>query len=79
MKEKIPQSFENAMKDIEEGKTVPLDKALNEEPSEAVDKICQQIEKIYRENEYLKLKCHVLETANDELDLEVKRLKGNKS
>ena len=78
--EDVPDEFKNAMDDIEEGRTVPLDKALNEEPpSESVEKICKQIEEIYRENEYLKLKCHILETANDELDLEVKRLKGNKS
>ena len=32
MKEKIPDPFVEAMKDIVEGKVVPLDKALNEKP-----------------------------------------------
>ena len=46
-----------------------------EAPSESVNEICKQIEEIYRDNENLKLKCHVLETANDELDAEIKKLK----
>lgn len=31
--EEIPDEFKNAIDDIEEGRTVPLDKALNEKPS----------------------------------------------
>jgi hypothetical protein len=97
------EAFDNAMKDIAEGKTVPLDKALNEEPpinwqeahdlqqklvihyvleneklkdrikeleapSESVDKICKQIEEIDRKGEYYRMRSHILETANDELD-----------
>jgi hypothetical protein len=69
-------NFESAMKDIEEGKVVPLEKALNEEPpSEKVDKICKKIDEIYRENDALKLHNHVLIVGNDELDEENKRLK----
>jgi hypothetical protein len=117
----VPDSFVEAMKDIVKGKTVPLDKALNENPwkeahdlqqklvisytleneklkdkikllelkrrveeltnhllknrikeleapSEKVDKICKQIEEIYRERDYYKMHSHILETANDELD-----------
>jgi len=100
---KTPGSFVDAMKDIVAGKTVPLDKALNEEPpidwkqmhdmqqklvisyvleneklkdrikelekpSEKVDKICEQIEEVFRKRDYYKIHSHVLETANDELD-----------
>jgi len=89
--EDVPDEFENAMDDIKEGRTVPLDKALNEKPSnsweelfdmqtklvthyvleneklkdrikefeapsEKVDKICKQIEELYKENEFLKEK-----------------------
>jgi hypothetical protein len=99
----IPDSFVEAMKDIAEGITVTLDKALNEvppinwkdahdlqqklvisyvleneklkdrikeleKPSEKVDKICKQIEEIYRERDYYQMHSHILETANDELD-----------
>jgi hypothetical protein len=99
----VPDSFVEAMKDIVKGKTVPLDKALNEKPpnnweelfdmqtklvthyvleneklkdrikqleapSEKVDKICKQIEEIYRERDYYQMHSHILETANDELD-----------
>ena len=49
------EAFVNAVKDIKEGRTVPLDKALNEEPpSASVERICKQIEEIYKENERLK-------------------------
>jgi hypothetical protein len=99
----IPKSFVGAIKDIAEGRTVTLDKALNEKPpinwkeahdmqqklvisyvleneklkdrikkfeapSEKVDKICKQIEEIYRERDYYQMHSHILETANDELD-----------
>jgi cell division protein FtsB len=102
MKSKIPDSFVEAMKDIVKGKTVPLDKALTEEPpidwkeahdmqqklvvhyvleneklkdrikeleapSESVEKICKQIEELYRQNEYYRMHNHILETANDDL------------
>jgi hypothetical protein len=100
--EDIPDEFENAMDDIEKGRTVPLDKALNEkpsdsweelfnmqtklvthyvleneklkdkikeleEPSESVEKICNQIQDIYDKKEYYRMHSHILETANDEL------------
>lgn len=39
-----------------------------EKPSEKVDKICKQIEEIYRERDYYQMHSHILETANDELD-----------
>jgi len=120
----IPKSFDDAMEDIREDRTVTLDKALTEKPpinwkqahdlqqklvisytlenenlkekiktlelklrvqeltnhllkdrikefeapSEKVDKICKQIEEIYRERDYYKMHSHILETANDELD-----------
>ena len=32
-----------------------------------VDKICKQIEEIYKERDYYKMHSHILETANDEL------------
>lgn len=111
------EAFDNAIKDVEEGRTVPLDKALNEEPpidwkemhnswkqmhdmqqklvthyvleneklkdrikelekpSEKVDKICKQIEEIYKERDYYKMHSHILETANDELSRANKMMK----
>ncbi len=39
-----------------------------EAPSEKVDKICNQIEEVYKERDYYKMHSHILETANDELD-----------
>ena len=98
----VPDSFVEAMKDIVKGKTIPLDKALNEKPpidwkeahdmqqklvvhyvleneklkdrikeleapSESVEKICKQIEEIYRKGEYYRMHNHILETANDDL------------
>lgn len=46
------KSFDNAMQDIEEGKVVPLDKALNEEPpSEELQKIFKDIEQMDAERE----------------------------
>jgi len=117
---RLPDSFVEAMKDIEEGRTVPLDKALNEDPwkeahdlqqklvisytleneklrdkikllelklrveeltngtlkgrikeleapSEKTEKICNQLEKDYKELDYYRMHNHILETANDEL------------
>jgi hypothetical protein len=49
---RLPDSFDRAMKDIEEGKTVPLDTALNEEPpteSETFKKICKEIQELFDE------------------------------
>ena len=44
---KQTEHFLNALKDIEEGKIVPLDKVLNEEPpSEELQKIFRDIEKL---------------------------------
>jgi hypothetical protein len=55
---RLPESFNQAVKDIEEGKTVPLDTALNEEPpteSETFKKICKEIEELYRQIEEYKI------------------------
>lgn len=47
-----PKTFDNAMQDIEEGKVVPLDKALNEElPSEELQSIFKDIEQMDAERE----------------------------
>jgi hypothetical protein len=49
---RLPESFNQAVKDIEEGKTVPLDTALNEEPpteSETFKKICKEIQELFDE------------------------------
>ena len=49
---KQTKHFLNALKDIEEGKVVPLDKALNEEPpSEELQKVFRDIEKLDAERE----------------------------
>jgi hypothetical protein len=71
----IPDEFENAMDDIKEGRTVPLDKALNEKPSESVEKICNQIQDIYDKKEYYRMHNHILLTANDELSRANKMMK----
>jgi hypothetical protein len=58
MNKNIPESFDKAVKDIEEGNTVPLDTALNEEPpteSETFKKICKEIEELYRQIEEYKI------------------------
>ena len=73
---RLPESFNRAMKDIEEGKTVPLDTALNEEPpteSETFKKICKEIQELFDKNEALKLRNHVLTVANEDLDEELNR------
>jgi exonuclease VII small subunit len=52
MNKNIPESFDKAVKDIEEGNTVPLDTALKEEPpteSETFKKICKEIEELFDE------------------------------
>ena len=36
-----------------------------EAPSESVEKICKQIEELYRQNEYYRMHNHILETANE--------------
>lgn len=49
---KYPKSFNSAMQDIEEGKVVSLDKALNEEPpSKELQKIFKDIEQMDAERE----------------------------
>lgn len=46
------KSFDQSIKDIEEGKVIPLDKALNEEPpSEDLQKIFKDIEQLDAEKE----------------------------
>jgi hypothetical protein len=102
----VPDSFDEAMKDIVKGKTVPLDKALNEKPSfnwkeahdlqqklvvhyvleneklkdrikeleapsKKVDKICKQIEEIYKENERLKDDLELYKKVNLDLRKEL--------
>lgn len=70
--EDVPDSFVEAMKDIVKGKTVPLDKALNEKPSidwkEAHDMQQKLVISYVLENEKLK-------TANYELDRANKAMK----
>jgi len=76
MNKNIPESFDKAVKDIEEGKTVPLDTALNEEPpteSETFKKICKEIQELFDKIEALELRNHVLIVANEDLDKELTR------
>jgi len=66
------EAFVNAVKDIKEGRTVPLDKALNEEPpSASVERICKQIEEIYKENERLKDDLELYKKVNLDLRKEL--------
>jgi predicted transcriptional regulator len=59
---RLPDSFVEAMKDIEEGKTVPLDKALNEDPWKEAHDLQQKLVVSYTlENEKLKDKVKLLE------------------
>jgi len=44
-------------------------------PSEKVEKICDEIEEIYRERDFYKMHSQILETANDELDRTNKLMK----
>jgi hypothetical protein len=74
---RVPESFDRAVKDIEEGKTVPLDTALNEEPpteSETFKKICKEIQELFDKIEALELRNHVLTVANEDLDKMNKKL-----
>lgn len=74
----IPESFDKAIKDIKEGKTVPLDTALNEEPpteSETFKKICKEIQELFDKIDALELRNHVLVVANEDLDKINKKLK----
>jgi FtsZ-binding cell division protein ZapB len=76
MNKNIPESFDKAVKDIEEGKTVPLNTALNEEPpteSETFKKICKEIQELFDKIEALELRNHVLTVANEDLDEELNR------
>ena len=73
----IPESFDKAVKDIEEGKTIPLDTALNEEPpteSETFKKICKEIQELFDKIDALELRNHVLTVANEDLDRMNKKL-----
>ena len=107
--EEVPESFDNAMRDIAEGIVVTLDKALNEKPpinwkeahdmqqklvthyvleneklkdrikelekpSEKVDKICNQIEEVYKENERLKDDLELYRKVNLDLRKELTML-----
>ncbi len=54
MKNKIPESFQDAMSDMVVGRTVPLDTAL-EKPYDSVVS-------------YLEMKNHILETANKKME-----------
>jgi hypothetical protein len=74
---RLPESFNRAIKDIEEGKTVHLDMALNEEPpteSETFKKICKEIQELFDKIEALELRNHVLIVANEDLDKMNKKL-----
>jgi len=74
---RLPESFDQAVKDIEEGKTVPLDTALNEEPpteSETFKKISKEIQELFDKNDALQLQNHVLIVANEDLDKMNKKL-----
>jgi len=77
MNKNIPESFDKAVKDIEEGKTVPLDTALNKEPlteSETFKKICKEIQELFDKISALELHNHVLIVANEDLDKINKKL-----
>jgi len=79
---RLPDSFVEAMKDIEEGKTVPLDKALNENPWKEAHDLQQKLVISYTlENEKLKdtiklleLKLRVEEITNGTLRGRIKDL-----
>jgi len=72
MKSKIPNSFVEAMKDIVKGKTVPLDKALNEKPpidwKEAHDMQQKLVVHYVLENEKLKDKIKELEKPSESVE-----------
>jgi hypothetical protein len=70
--EDIPDEFENAMDDIKEGRTVPLDKALNEKPSNSWEELFDMQTKLVThyvlENEKLKDKIKELEKPSEKVD-----------
>jgi hypothetical protein len=81
-KESIFKSFETfrdryyRQREIVEGykkRAMEAEKKL--EPSEKVDKICNQVEEVYNERDYYKMYSHILEAANEDLDAENKELK----
>ncbi len=79
---RLPESFNRAIKDIEENKTVPLDTALNEEPhteSETFKKICKEIEELFDKISALELRNHVLVVANEDLDKMNKKLERERN
>ena len=70
--EDIPDEFENAMDDIKEGRTVPLDKALNEKPSfnwkDAHDLQQKLVISYTLENEKLKDRIKELEAPSETVE-----------
>jgi hypothetical protein len=70
--EDIPDEFKNAMDDIEKGRTVPLDKALNEKPSNSWEELFDMQTKLVThyvlENEKLKDKIKELEKLSEKVD-----------
>jgi hypothetical protein len=68
----VPDSFVEAMKDIVKGKTVPLDKALNEKPSNSWEELFDMQTKLVThyvlENEKLKDKIKELEKPSEKVD-----------
>jgi len=81
---RLPDSFVNAMKDIEEGRTVPLDKALNENPWKEAHDMQQKLvisytlenEKLRDKIKLLELKLRVEELTNGTLRGRIKELKA---
>lgn len=70
--EDIPDEFKQAIGDIEEGRTVPLDKALNEKPSNSWEELFDMQTKLVThyvlENEKLKDKIKELEKPSEKVD-----------
>jgi hypothetical protein len=68
----VPDSFVEAMKDIVKGKTVPLDKALNEKPSNSWEELFDMQTKLVThyvlENEKLKDRIKQLEAPSEKVD-----------
>ncbi len=81
---RLPDSFVEAMKDIEEGRTVPLDKALNENPWKEAHDLQQKLvisytlenEKLKEKIKLLKLKLRVEELTNGTLRGRIKELEA---
>lgn len=74
---KQTEHFLQALKDIEEGKVVPLDKALNEEPpSKELQKVFKDIEKLDAEREAWKRMFDLQTKLNVSLELDKIRLEN---